>query len=185
MLRACREESRCRTTYDGEEVQNDSPSLTPYPMTCQAAPAPLLRREYAVDELSCAACESSVRSALSGLPAVTSVSTSLQLGTVVVEGEAREEAIVDALARGGFSARLIGSGDFTAVPPHVGPPHENTACVAEFKGAAYGTGSLCGVLRVAQLSGMRPDMVAHSQHITPTSASHAPKQLTPPAWRCR
>jgi|APGre2960657444_1045066.scaffolds.fasta_scaffold00052_3 copper chaperone for superoxide dismutase len=129
-------------------------------MVCEAAPAPLLRREYAVEELSCAACESSVRSALSSLPAVTSVSTSLQHGTVVVEGEASVEAVVDALARGGFSARLIGSGDFTAVPPHVGPPHENAACVAEFKGAAYGTGSLCGVLRVAQLSGMRRVVLA-------------------------
>jgi hypothetical protein len=35
----------------------------------------------------------------------------------------------------------------------VGPAEENAACVAEFKGAAHGTGPLRGVVRVAQLTG--------------------------------
>ena len=42
---------------------------------------------------------------------------------------------------------------FAAVPSHVGPAEENAACVAEFKGAAHGTGPLRGVVRVAQLTG--------------------------------
>ena len=44
---------------------------------------------------------------------------------------------------------------FAAVPAHVGPAEENAACVAEFKGAAHGTGPLRGVVRVAQLTGTR------------------------------
>ena len=39
------------------------------------------------------------------------------------------------------------------MPAHVGPAEENAACVAEFKGAAQGTGPLRGVVRVAQLTG--------------------------------
>ena len=39
------------------------------------------------------------------------------------------------------------------MPAHVGPAEENAACVAEFKGAAHGTGPLRGVVRVAQLTG--------------------------------
>ncbi len=123
-------------------------------MALDAAPdgAPEPSREYAV-QLSCGGCEAAVRAALSQLPHVSSVSCSLAAGTIVVEGAAPPERVLAALQATGRAARLVGSGAADAVPPHVGPPEENAAAVAEFKGVSYGTGPIRGVLRVAQLTG--------------------------------
>jgi copper chaperone for superoxide dismutase len=123
-----------------------------------AATPPALRREYAV-ELTCGACASAVREALQALPEVQAVEVYLDTSTVLVTGDVPIDSVLSAIQTTGRVAALVGTGSALdaalrrAVPKEVGPPEENTAAVAEFKGHAYGHGAVHGVLRLVQLTG--------------------------------
>ena len=67
------------------------------------------RREYAV-ELACGACEAAVTRALLALPGVTSAHASAAAQSVIVDGEAPPEAVLEALNATGRAARLVGQG---------------------------------------------------------------------------
>ena len=60
--------------------------------------------------MSCAACSAAVERAVRGVPGVRSVTVSLLLGTMQVEGTAGADAIVAAVRKAGYDAEAAGNG---------------------------------------------------------------------------
>ena len=67
--------------------------------------------QYLVTGMSCAACSSRVEKAVSGVPGVTSCAVSLLTNSMGVEGTASPEAVVEAVEKAGYGARIKGSED--------------------------------------------------------------------------
>ena len=59
-------------------------------------------RTFQVTGMSCAACSARVEKAASGVPGVDSCSVNLLTGTLLVEGDATDEAIVEAVVKSGY-----------------------------------------------------------------------------------
>mmetsp|Transcript_6159 Transcript_6159/g.10940 ORF Transcript_6159/g.10940 Transcript_6159/m.10940 type:complete len:323 (-) Transcript_6159:134-1102(-) len=122
----------------------------------QEKSAVMLDYELAV-KMTCEGCASAVRKALESCAEVSAVDIDLEKEIVVVTSSLRGDEIVAKLEEAGREARLIGSGASTQdqvaqvqVPEHVGSAEENTSCIAEFKGEAFGHGPVMGVVRLIQ-----------------------------------
>ncbi len=61
-----------------------------------------MKRRYKITGMSCAACSSRVEGAVSGLDGVDSCEVNLLLGTMSVEGEARDGIIIEAVQSAGY-----------------------------------------------------------------------------------
>ena len=64
-------------------------------------------RKYNVTGMSCAACSTRVEKAASGVAGVTSCSVNLLANSMVVEGTASDEAIIEAVRNAGYDARPV------------------------------------------------------------------------------
>ena len=62
-------------------------------------------RTFQVTGMSCAACSARVEKAVSGVPGVDSCSVNLLTGVLGVEGDAADEAIVEAVEKAGYGCR--------------------------------------------------------------------------------
>ena len=65
-------------------------------------------KQYIVEGMSCAACQARVEKAVAAVDGVKSVSVSLLTNSMGVEGNAKDEAIIDAVAKAGYGAKLKG-----------------------------------------------------------------------------
>ena len=63
-------------------------------------------RQFEITGMACAACSAKVENTVSKMKGVTSCSVNLLLGTMVVEGTAKSEDIIDAIDEIGFGASL-------------------------------------------------------------------------------
>ncbi len=72
-------------------------------------------KQYTVTGMSCAACQSRVEKAVSGVPGVTACSVSLLTNSMGVEGTAGEDEIIRAVRKAGYGASPKGSA-VNAVP---------------------------------------------------------------------
>ena len=59
-------------------------------------------KKYTVTGMSCAACQARVEKAVGKLPAVSSCSVSLLTNSLIVEGDASEAAIQEAVEKAGY-----------------------------------------------------------------------------------
>ncbi len=66
-------------------------------------------KQYIVEGMSCAACQTRVEKAVSLVKGVDSVSVSLLTNSMGVEGIARDDEIIAAVVKAGYSARVKGS----------------------------------------------------------------------------
>ena len=60
-----------------------------------------------VEGMSCGHCVGTVKKALEGVPKVAQASVDLASGEASVEGTPDSQALLDALARAGYEARLV------------------------------------------------------------------------------
>ncbi len=65
--------------------------------------------QYIVTGMSCAACSARVEKAVSGVPGVTSCAVSLLTNSMGVEGTASPEAVVAAVEKAGYGAKIKGA----------------------------------------------------------------------------
>ena len=65
-------------------------------------------RQYIVEGMSCAACQTRVEKAVAGIKGVESVSVSLLTNSMGVEGSASDSDIIDAVVKAGYSAKVKG-----------------------------------------------------------------------------
>ena len=65
-------------------------------------------RQFIVEGMSCAACQARVEKAVAAVDGVKSVSVSLLTNSMGVEGNAKDEAIIDAVVKAGYGAKLKG-----------------------------------------------------------------------------
>lgn len=74
-------------------------------------------KQYTVTGMSCAACQTRVEKAVSGVPGVTACSVSLLTNSMGVEGTADDAAIIRAVTDAGYGAspKGAGNGDARAV----------------------------------------------------------------------
>ena len=75
-------------------------------------------RKFDVSGMSCAACSARVEKAVGSLDGVDACAVNLLTNSMTVEGEATDEAIIDAVTKAGYSAR---------------PANEKSAGVADTK----------------------------------------------------
>ena len=107
-------------------------------------------------EMACGKCVASVESAVSQVPGVEAVVATLGTNTVrVVATTTTADEVTRAIESSGFNCRLIGQGDVDVfgedLAERLGTDlrtlKQSLAAVAEFKGEAYGHGSVTGVVR--------------------------------------
>ncbi|MDR7102405.1 Au+-exporting ATPase [Croceicoccus sp. BE223] len=67
--------------------------------------------ELAVEGMTCASCVGRVEAALRGVPGVTTAGVNLATERASVVGTANPDALIDAIARTGYAARIIDAGD--------------------------------------------------------------------------
>ena len=65
--------------------------------------------QYIVTGMSCAACSARVEKAVNAVPGVTSCSVSLLTNSMVVEGSASGDAIIEAVQNAGYGAKIKGA----------------------------------------------------------------------------
>ena len=122
--------------------------------------APAERTVQFAVEMSCGACVTAVRNALSRVDGVNTVSVDLASQTADVFGSASVESLEAALRAARRRARLIGQGVATAFGPELAASlgldmrtlQQSLAAVAEFKGREFGQGDAVGVVRFVQVS---------------------------------
>lgn len=66
-------------------------------------------QQYIVTGMSCAACSARVEKAVNAVPGVTSCSVSLLTNSMVVEGSASGDAIIEAVQNAGYGAKIKGA----------------------------------------------------------------------------
>jgi len=124
--------------------------------TTAAEEAPVARSLEFMVEMACGKCVAKVEHALAHVPGIDAVAATLSTNSVrVVTATASTDAIVAAIERAGFNCRLIGQGDVGAfgeelarrLGTNLRTLRQSLAAVAEFKGSAYGHGSIAGVVR--------------------------------------
>lgn len=65
--------------------------------------------QYTITGMSCAACSARVEQAVSSLEGVTSCSVNLLTNSMVTEGTATDQAIIDAVEQAGYGAYKKGA----------------------------------------------------------------------------
>ena len=65
-------------------------------------------RKFDISGMSCAACSARVEKAVSSLSGVDSCSVNLLTNSMTVEGEADDAAVLSAVKKAGYGARLAG-----------------------------------------------------------------------------
>ena len=71
-------------------------------------------KQYSVTGMSCAACSARVEKAVSAVPGVTACSVSLLTNSMGVEGTASPDAVIRAVEKAGYGAKVKGADDRTA-----------------------------------------------------------------------
>ena len=92
-------------------------------------------RHYNVTGMSCAACSARVEKAVSAIPKVISCSVNLLTNSMLVEGDASEEAIINAVIEAGYGIELTDNINNTQ--------HESKPKDTIFLSPAEGTGNGC------------------------------------------
>lgn len=69
---------------------------------------PVAETEFAVDNMKCGGCAAKAEQAIRAVPGVTGVRVDLAAKSAVVQGGADAQAVVDALTRVGYPARVKG-----------------------------------------------------------------------------
>ena len=99
-------------------------------------------RTFQVTGMSCAACSARVEKAVNGVPGVESCSVNLLTGALGVEGDAADEAIVDAVVKAGYGCRPKRTG--TANRDVTGNSEGNTAAGPRDGASPDGPGNEAG-----------------------------------------
>jgi len=136
-------------------------AATESPPASESAPPSVARSLEFMVEMSCGKCVASVERACAAVPGVEAVVANLSANTVRVVATAAASAddVAAAVTAAGHKWRLVGQGaletfgeDLAArLGTNLRTLHQSLAAVAEFKGEAYGHGSIAGVVRFVQV----------------------------------
>lgn len=87
-------------------------------------------QKFKVYGMMCAACTAHVENAVKAINSVTSVSVSLLTSSMMVEGEADEESIINAVKRAGYRAEAMAEGEGIALTEQTRPHTPLWVCIA-------------------------------------------------------
>lgn len=79
-----------------------------------------MAQQYVVTGMTCAACQAHVEKAVSRLPSVDSVTVSLLTNSMMVDGTARPEEVIEAVEKAGYGAQIKGAASENTAKRSVG-----------------------------------------------------------------